>query len=317
VAGGRYPGGMRALLVVNPRATAATHRARDLLVEGLGSDVAVAEAVTEYCGHGIALARRAVERGHDLVVALGGDGTVNEVVNGLLADGPDPALPRCAVVPCGFANIFARALGVPNHPLAAVERLIGALREDRCRTVSMGVAGERYFTFCAGLGFDAAVIRRVERLRSAGRRSTAGVYIRSALREYVAGASGRRATISVPLADGRELPPVVLAIVTNTTPWTYLGPRALSPTPLAAFETGLDVFAMTSFGAVPAVRSVLRLLTGSHRVADPRWSVALHDLSEFTVRAPEPVDFQLDGEYLAGRDEVHFRAVPGALRIVV
>jgi diacylglycerol kinase family enzyme len=308
---------MHALLVINPKATVATWHARDLLVERLGRDVAVTVAVTEYRGHAIGLARSAVERGDGLVVAFGGDGTVNEVVNGLLADGPDPALPRCAVVPCGFANVFARALGVPNHPVAAVDALIGALRSDRHRAVSVGAAGERYFTFCAGLGFDATVVGRVERLRSGGRRSTAGLYVRSALREYIAGASRRRTTISVGLPDGRELPPVVLAIVTNTTPWTYLGPRPLTPTPLCGFETGLDIFAMTAFGVVPAARSALRLLAGSHRLADPRWSVSLHDLSEFTLAAPEPVDLQLDGEYLAGRDEVRFRAVPEALRVVV
>ena len=308
---------MHALLVINPKATAATRRARDLLVERLGSDVAITEAVTEYRGHAIGLARRAVERGDDLVIALGGDGTVNEVVNGVLADGPDPALPRCAVVPCGFANIFARALGIPNHPVAAVDALAGALREDRHRTVSMGAAGERYFTFCAGLGFDATVIRRVERLRSAGRRSTTGLYVRSALREYVAGASRRTATISMRMAGGRQPPPVAIAIVSNTTPWTFLGRRALTPTPLAGFETGLDVFAMTTFGMVPVALSALRLVAGSHRFADPRWSVSFHDLPEFTLSSPEPVAFHLDGEHLAGRDEVVFRSVPRALRVIV
>jgi len=308
---------MRALLVVNPRATAAIRYARDLLVEKLGALVSVTEAVTEYRGHAIGLTRRAVDRGHDLVVAIGGDGTVNEVVNGLLADGPDPALPLCAVVPCGFANIFARALGVPNDPVAAVDALGDALRAGRVRAVSMGAAGDRYFTFCAGLGFDATVVRRVEALRAAGRRSTTSLYVRSALREYVAGASRRSATSSVLLAGGREVPGASIVIVTNTTPWTYLGPRALTPTPLAGFDTGLDVFAMTAFGPLAVARTAVRLLAGSPRVADPRWSVSFHDLSEFTLRASGPVDLQLDGEYLAGVDEAHFRAVPGALRVAV
>jgi diacylglycerol kinase family enzyme len=308
---------MRALLVVNPRATAATRQVRDLLVERLGAAVSITESVTEYRGHAIGLTRRAVDRGEDLVVAVGGDGTVNEVVNGLLAEGPDRGLPRCAVVPCGFANIFARALGVPDDPVRAVEALAGALWTERHRVVSMGVAGDRYFTFCAGVGFDATVIRRVEALRSAGRRSTAGLYVRAALREYVSAGFGRRTRTSVHLADGREVPGAALVIAGNTTPWTYLGPRALTPTPLAGFDTGLDVFAMTSFGVLPVARSALRLLTGSPRFADPRWSASFHDLSEFTHRASAPVDLQLDGEYLGGFTEVRFRAVPDALRVVV
>ena len=308
---------MRVVLVVNPIATAATRRARDLLVEALGSEVAITQAVTEYRGHAIGLARGAADRGDDLVVAVGGDGTVNEVVNGLLADGPDPALPRCAVVPCGFANIFARALGVPNDPVTAARALVGAVRAERARAVSLGVAGERYFTFCAGLGFDATVIRRVAALRSAGRRSTAGLYVRTALREYAVRASRRGAGARVHLAGGREVGPVALVIVTNTTPWTYLGRLALAPTPLASFATGLDVFAMTTFGVVPVARTVVRLLTGSHRIADPRWAASFHDLAEFTLTAPEPVDLQLDGDYVAGRAEVRFRAVRDALRVVV
>jgi diacylglycerol kinase family enzyme len=313
----RYPGVVRALLVVNPRATAATRHVRDLLVERLGAEASITEAVTEYRGHAIGLARRAADRGDDLVVAVGGDGTVNEVVNGLLAEGHDRALPRCAVVPCGFANIFARALGLPDDPVAAVEALAGALRADRARAVSMGAAGDRYFTFCAGLGFDATVVRRVEARRSAGRRSTAALYVRSALREYVAGASRKPPRTSLLLADGREVHGAAIVIVSNTTPWTYLGSRALTPTPLTGFETGLDVFAMTSFGVLPVARSAVRLLSGSPRLADPRWSVSFHDLSKFTLRSSAPVDLQLDGEYLTGFTEVRFRAIPGALHVVV
>jgi len=307
---------MRALLVVNPNATAGTRRARDVLIGGLRTGMAITEAVTEYRGHAIGLASRAAERGDDVLIALGGDGTVNEVVNGLLAGGPDPALPRLAVVPCGFANIFARALGLPNDPVAAAAQVVAALTEGRQRTVSMGLAGERYFTFCAGVGFDATVIRRVEALRAAGRRSSGTLYVTSALREYALRADRRSVQATLELPDGRSLSGVALAIVTNTSPWTYLGPRALTPTPLAGFDTALDVFAMTDFRPVPAVRSAARLLAGSRRFADPRWSSSFHDLGEFEVRTEQPADVQLDGEYIAERRELRFRAVPEALRVV-
>jgi diacylglycerol kinase family enzyme len=308
---------MRALLVVNPNATGGTRRARDVLVGGLRTGFAITEAVTDYRGHAIGLASRAAEQGADVVIALGGDGTVNEVVNGLLASGPDPALPRLAVVPCGFANIFARALGLPNDPVAAAARVVRGLAEGRDRAVSMGLAGERYFTFCAGLGFDATVVRRVDARRAAGRRSSGALYVATALREYALRPGRRSVQGTLHLPDGRSLPGVALVIVTNTSPWTYLGPRALTPTPLAGFDTALDVFAITDFRPLPALRSAARLLAGSRRFADPRWSSSYHDLRAFEVRTAQPADVQLDGEYIAERRELRFRAVPEALRVVV
>src|SRR5688572_20133838 len=107
---------MRALLVVNPAATTTSARTRDVISHALASDLKLEVAATEHRGHARALARRAVEQGSaQLVIALGGDGTVNEVINGLLEHGPDPdRLPRLAVVPGGSTNVFARALGLPN-----------------------------------------------------------------------------------------------------------------------------------------------------------------------------------------------------------
>ncbi|MGO4426973.1 diacylglycerol kinase family protein, partial [Streptomyces sp. MCAF7] len=122
---------MRALIVVNPAATTTSARTRDVLIHALASDLKLDVATTEYRGHARDLARQAAEGGtHELVVALGGDGTVNEVVNGLLHHGPDPdGLPRLAVVPGGSTNVFARALGLPNDVVEATGALLDALRD--------------------------------------------------------------------------------------------------------------------------------------------------------------------------------------------
>ncbi|MFV2120269.1 acylglycerol kinase family protein, partial [Streptomyces sp. Act-28] len=131
---------MRALLVSNPAATTTSARTRDVLVHALASEMKLDAVTTEYRGHARDLARQAVEAGNvDLVVALGGDGTVNEVVNGLLHRGPAPdRLPRLAVVPGGSTNVFARALGLPNDAVEATGALLDALRERRSRTVGLG-----------------------------------------------------------------------------------------------------------------------------------------------------------------------------------
>jgi diacylglycerol kinase family enzyme len=308
---------VRAQLIVNPKATSTTARTREMLVRALAGDMSIAVACTEYRGHATGLARDAADRGDDLVIALGGDGTVNEVVNGLLAFGPHPALPRLGVVPCGAANVFARALGLPNHPVEATERLLAALQADRRRSVSMGVADDRYFTFCAGLGIDAAVVRIVEERRAGGRRATDSLYVRTALRHYLTSSRRGHPPLELRLADGTGLPRLFLAIITNTSPWTYLGNRPLTPTPRAGFDTGLDLFGLSTLDTLPVFRSAFRLLAGSDRLADERWTVSLHDLPELTVTAPDAVDFQLDGDYLGRRSAVRFRAVGDALQVAV
>lgn len=133
---------MRALLVVNPAATTTSARTRDVLIHALASEMKLEAVTTEYRGHARDLGRRAADSDDiDLVVALGGDGTVNEVVNGLLHRGPDvDGLPKLAVVPGGSTNVFARALGLPNDAVEATGAILDALENRTERTVGLGLA---------------------------------------------------------------------------------------------------------------------------------------------------------------------------------
>src|SRR5215510_13230352 len=135
---------MRALLVVNPKATTTSERSRDVLVRALRSAVNLTVEYTTRRGHAAALARAAAESGVDVVVTLGGDGTVNEAVNGLMAahsaldaiSGPRAnALPALAVVPGGSTNVFARALGLPRDWVDGTSVILEALREGRHRVI--------------------------------------------------------------------------------------------------------------------------------------------------------------------------------------
>src|SRR5262245_41485811 len=159
---------MRALLVVNHKATTTSGRVRDVLVQALRSQVDLRVVHTERRAHAAALAAQAAAERLDVVVALGGDGTVNEVVNGLLTRGVRPDGPALAVVPGGSTNVFARSLGLPADWVEATGVLLEALRSKRTRSIGLGRADERYFTFFAGLGLDAEVISRVEHARHKG-----------------------------------------------------------------------------------------------------------------------------------------------------
>ncbi len=306
---------MRALLVVNPKATATTERMRDVLAHALASEVKLDVVQTQARGHATSLARSAVVDGLDVVVALGGDGTVNEVVNGLLADGPSAGLPALAVVPGGNANVFARALDMPAAPVDATSQLLDALREGRRRTVGLGQVDDRWFTFCAGLGLDAEVVRRVERKRGGGRKATPALYVRQGVAQFFL--HDRRSTPAITVhADGREPEQVGLALVCNSDPWTYLGPRPVHPCPQASFDLGLDLFGLRSLGTVTVLRHLRQILAAKARPRG-RAVLSLHDTAGFRLTTTRPMALQVDGDDLGDRTEVVFRAVPRALDVVV
>ena len=315
---------MRALLVVNPKATTTSERSRDVLVQALRSAVDLTVEYTTRRGHATALARDAAVSGVDVVVTLGGDGTVNEAVNGLMTapaactDLPGPPakrLPALAVVPGGSTNVFARALGLPRDWADGTGVILDGLRDGRHRTIGLGRADDRYFTFAGGVGLDAAVVRRVEQARLRGHTSTPGLYFRSTIGQFFGD-------------DDRKSPPLTLerpgqtaetdlgtVIVQNTAPWTYVGDRPVNPNPESSFDRGLDVLALRRLAFTSTTRTVAQLASGKR---DPHGKqvLQLHDQDEFTVIASRPQPFQLDGDYLGERQKVHFVSVPEALRVI-
>ncbi|MFJ4365440.1 diacylglycerol/lipid kinase family protein [Streptomyces chartreusis] len=322
---------MRALLVVNPAATTTSARTRDVLIHALASEMKLEAVTTEYRGHARDLGRQAAESDDvDLVVALGGDGTVNEVVNGLLHNGPDPeGLPGLAVVPGGSTNVFARALGLPNDAVEATGALLDALREGSERTVGMGIAAgtpgtedegvpERWFTFCAGLGFDAGVVGRVEQQRERGKKSTHALYLRQVVRQFIQEPNRRHGTITLERPGEDPVTDLVLSIVCNTAPWTYLGNRPVYAAPKASFDTGLDVLGLSRMSTVAVARYATQLLTSSpERGARGKHAVTLHDLDQFTLHSKVPLPLQMDGDHLGLRTSVTFTGVRRALRVIV
>ncbi|GIE94010.1 diacylglycerol/lipid kinase family protein [Paractinoplanes rishiriensis] len=315
---------MRALLVVNPKATTTSERSRDVLVRALRSAVHLTVEYTSRRGHAATLARAAAESGVEVVVTLGGDGTVNEAVNGLMTaqsalaglSGPRAhALPALAVVPGGSTNVFARALGLPRDWVDGTSVILDALRDGRSRIIGLGMADDRYFTFAAGVGLDAAVVRRVEQSRLRGRRSTPALYFRSIVGQMLTGDDRKSPPLSIERPGEPAETDLGNVIVQNTSPWTYLGDRPVHPSPTASFDLGLDITALRRLAVTSTTRTLAQLAT---RKGDPRGKQVLHlpDQTEFTVVASRPQPFQLDGDYLGERQKVRFVSVPEALRVI-
>ncbi|HEY9523416.1 MAG TPA: diacylglycerol kinase family protein [Thermopolyspora sp.] len=320
---------MRALLLVNPTATSTNPRTRDVLLRALGAAVDLSVEETGYRGHAAKLAETATAEGFDVVVVLGGDGTINEAVNGLLRE-PSDTPPALIVIPGGSANVFARALGLPNDPVEATGVALEALRENRRRFVGLGqvvcdhdvTGGDwtgdsgRYFTFCAGVGWDAEVVRAVEGLRAAGYPATPFRYGNTAVRHYFL-TDRRRPALRLERPGQAPDDGLFLTIVSNTAPWTYAGSIPINPTPWATFGTGLDLLGLKRLGLPTISRVVPQILGERDTLLRGRHLVQAHDEQEFTLVATRPIAFELDGDYLGERERMTFRSCPNALQMIV
>lgn len=309
---------MRALVVLNPNATTTSVRTRDVLLSALSNDLDLDVAETTHRGHATELSRKARVDGIDLVVAVGGDGTVNEVANGILdpADGADARshMPDVAIVPGGSTNVLARNLGIPESPVEATGLLLDALRSKRRQSIGLGRLDDRYFTFAAGMGLDADVVHAVENERERGRTSTVPLYVRTAVRRFFQQDDRRHGSIELIADDAEAVADLSVVIVTNCTPWTYLGARPLRPTPYAEFTRGLDVFGMKGLRLARTLWHVGQMV--SRRGPRGRDVVSLHDRTRVVLTTPDPLPVQVDGDYIGERTRVEITSVPEALRIV-
>ena len=296
-----------------------SERQRDVLAHALGNASSASELQIEQTanrGHAAALACRAMRDAVDVVIALGGDGTVNEVANGLLTDGVHDKVPALGVVPAGSTNVFARAIGLPNNAIEATGVLLDGLRHGRRRPISLGRLEDRWFMFTAGIGFDAAIVGAVERQRARGKRSTHALYARVGVREFLR-ADRRHPTLHVELPDGSTLDNLFYAIVANCDPWTFIGNRPLRPTPEASFDGGLDVYARKRMGTFSAAYSLGQMLRKNPKSKGGWGAVLQHDLPGFVLHADEPTPVQVDGDLLEPREKMQFWSVPKALSVVI
>jgi diacylglycerol kinase family enzyme len=302
---------VRGLLIVNRHATSMTATVTDLAVRTLAGVLDLDVERTEYRGHARELAAATTA---DLVIVHGGDGSINEVVNGVM--GLTEGRPLIAVIPGGGANVLARALGLPLDAAAAIRQVREAIAAGRHRTIGLGLAADRYFTFSAGLGWDAEVVREVDRLRAQGRRESVALFLRTLVHQYYAGTDRHRPALTVE-RDGE--PPVsglFMTIVTNRSPWTYLGDRPLLPVPNPDFNSGLDLLALQRLRLTTVLNAVGQMLYVRSRPPRGRNLLSVLGSESLTLRSARPIALQVDGEYLGEIETVKFQFVPHALRIV-
>jgi len=300
-----------ALLIVNPAAHGVSPGEEDPIVGALSRGFVVEVAETKSSGHATELASAAGSDGLDPVIVLGGDGTVNEVANGLA--GTATAL---AVLPGGEANILARSLGIGRDALRAARALAGRAGADP-RAIPLGRVNDRWFVANCGVGFDAAIVREVERNPGAKKRAGDFFFLWTGLRQFVAGYDRKRPQLD--LAWGPDLEhhadELFLAIVQNLDPYTYFGRRAMRLCPDVRLDAGLDLLALDSFAARHVLPVAVSSFVRARHQRKPHVMYA-SDLPRIDVRCRRPMPAQADGEYLGEITEAEIGSVPNALRIL-
>jgi diacylglycerol kinase family enzyme len=302
----------RMLVIVNPYATTVSDRLRSLVVHALGSRYEVTAFDTQRRGHATEIVREAAQEGYDVVVAFGGDGTLNEAANGLA--GTDVPLTH---LPGGATNVFCKMLGIPGEIVDATEHLLRIADDWQPRRVDLGRMNDRLFTFTAGFGLDASVVKSVDLRPSRKHRMGEFYFAWSAVRTFARHYLWRPPQVEAEV-DGLRLRGINV-LVQNGDPLTYF-----NTTPLHVAEdvrldsgdlAGVMLHRATPFD-VPTV--AFRLFSRRHRIVDHRQVTGFSGAEVVRARSVDgrPVALQCDGDWVGDTTEVEFSIVPQALTVV-
>ncbi len=304
---------MRAVLVTNPAATTSAGWTREVVVRALRAELDLTVMNTEHRGHATEIAQQARAEGVELILTLGGDGTVNEVVNGMLRESSNP-LPLLGTVPGGLANVFPRSLGFPSDAMAAAGQLLEAISQQSFRTIPLGKFNDRWFAFNAGLGFDAGIIEAVEAQRAEGHRASPGLYLLTGIKHYLESREGPHITVTN--RNGDVVEGIYMVVVQNTSPWVFAGPIPFDFAPHASYDRGLDLVALTSMSPTSLATYMAESAAGV-ALAKRTNCESIENFDWVKITSDRPLPAQVDGDSLGTFDEVIVTAVPDALRVVV
>ncbi len=291
-----------------------------MIRKALSADHDVSLTETNRRGHATRLAQGAAADGTDVVVVLGGDGTLNEAANGLA--GTQTAL---AALPGGSTNVFARTIGLPNDPIEATGDLLDALDRHFIRRVGLGWVNGRYFLFHVGMGYDAAVVAQVERRSGLKRYAGHPLFVYAAVVTWFRHFDPQRAHFSIhfgaggpddssrtdPIEDGR------FALCLNTNPYTFFGNRPLDIAPEAVLDRGLVSVTVRSMNFVQILRIASAAVRGGERLRRLPYVDLRPDLSRLEVLGHGPFPYQVDGDYLGETEHLEFRHEPAVLDLVL
>lgn len=308
----------RILVIVNPHATTVSDRLKNLVIYALQGRFEVEVEATQGQNHATEIGLGARDGAWDMVVAFGGDGTINEVANGLA--GTEIPL---GLLPGGNTNVVCRTLGIPNDVVEATEHLLSLADELRTVRVSLGRVEGRHFVFSCGCGIDATVVERVD--SNPRLKATAGpwFYSWSAFSGYMR--SYMRDPVRLEIAAADRSVTGVTALVQNSDPFTFFGNRAVHVCPpVSIAEPFLSMSVLKRGNQLDAATLVPRLLSSRLDTARHGQMEAFNEVTEAKIRSlsteadgtVRTFPVQVDGDFIGRFEEVEISVVPNALSIV-
>lgn len=310
---------MRTLLVANTFATSTDDAIQTRVVSELSKHLEITAVNTSARNDAIEIARSAQQQGFELVIGLGGDGTVNEIANGMLLDGPNPEGPLLAAIPGGNGNVFARNMGLSENPMEATAQILNSIQNRKFQEIGVGRIAtnniSRWFLFNAGIGLDAAVLAEMEARRAIGKTVSDFAYATLALRELFARTDRKHGSLSLVSDSGEVQRNAHFALIVNLAPWAYLGSKPLNPLPSASHHTALDVYAPTSLSVSAVLRLASRAIAGKSAANDQN-VIALTNQKQVHIQAESPLWIQVDGDVIAQSTELTATHIPNALRVL-
>jgi diacylglycerol kinase family enzyme len=309
----RFPGTKpRMLLIVNPWATSVSARLKNLVVYALRGRYDIEAVETQARDHATALTREAVGEGFDLVVAFGGDGTLNEVVNGLA--GSDTPV---SVLPGGCTNVVCRMLGIPTDVVDATEHLLQLSDDLRPRRIDLGRVNGRYFVFSSGVGIDAEATDWVDSRPWLKSRSGDLAFTIAAVQSFLRNYRAKPPSMAVEI--GGERVEGISAMVQNSDPYTYFGSRPLRLCEDISIDNGfLSVLMMRRATTLDAPGVLRHLFARNGRLANHRRAESFTHVQHARVVSLDgrPLPMEVDGDYIGTAEEFVYEAAPGALTVV-
>lgn len=303
---------VRVVLIVNATASSFTARRRVVIQRALsaGHDLEVVE--TGRRGHAARIARGAANDGVDVVAVLAGDGTLNEAADGLV--GTETAL---APLPGGSTNVYARTIGLASDPVDATAQLLGSLERRTFRRIGLGRVNSRHFLFHTGVGFDAAVVEQVERRAAFKRYAAHPIFVVAAFDTWLRTYDHSHGRFSVTLGDGEVIDGGTLAILSKTSPYTFLGNTPLVVAPEANLDSPLSVTVVKTRHA-PGMLSLAATAFMSPKLLHRRRDVEHRaNVTRATITGDTQFPYQVDGDYLGDVARLDVAYVPDALSLVV
>jgi diacylglycerol kinase family enzyme len=303
----------RMLVIANPYATTVSDRLKNLVVYALQGRYEVDAINTQARAHATELSREAAREGYDVVVAFGGDGTVNEAANGL-AGSSTPI----TCLPGGATNVFARTLGIPNDVVDATEHLLRMADDFRPRRVDTGLVNGRHFVFASGVGLDASVVQRVD--AHPRRKARFGEYYFT----YAAVSTFNRKYLLNPPrmvveAEGQSSGAVTV-IVQNSDPFTYFGKRPIRVCSGMDLDNGrLGLAALRRATVIDMPTLIARIFSGRAETLQRHRQVhGFGAVRQATVSSADgrPLPVEADGDFLGDYERVVYEIAPRSLAVV-